>query len=537
MSTKRFAKVFAYVTLVLAAVMFFRLEKVSAYQYLPINVQYGQTEAREMLTLINQMRQGSDAWYWNESDTEKVVCSNLAPLQYDAGLEKVAMKRAEEIVVSFSHTRPSGESCFTAYDECGVFVTYAGENIAYGYSSKESVFNAWAEEYYGYSGQGHRRNMLGSKYNAVGIGHVFYNGYHYWVQEFGYVSSVSTSAANDSAGIANVKLSDSSTISYAGSYNYGRGYGIIEGQTDAAPMFDVEILFNGSIFDEYRSAAVVVSADEEYVSFKDGMLTGLKPGRGTITCSYNSHFFDYTITVIAAPTSTPRPTAAPTSTPRPTAAPTSTPRPTAAPTLTPRPTAAPTSTPRPTAAPTSTPRPTATPTSTPRPTVAPTSTPRPTAAPTSIPVPTSAAQPTGVPGEVPAELKAGCKFVYDNAFYRVMYNNVAEVELVSLRDTKVTTFTVPSTVSYRGYTYNVTKIKENAFKGNKTIKSVKLGEYIEEIGSKAFYGCKKLKTITIQSTYIGYIGNKAFSKISKSAKFKLPKSKATSYNKMIEKSK
>ena len=44
----------------------------------------------------------------------------------------------------------------------------------------------WREDDRGYSGQGHRRNMLNTKYKTVGFGHATLNGYHYWVQEFGY---------------------------------------------------------------------------------------------------------------------------------------------------------------------------------------------------------------------------------------------------------------------------------------------------------------------------------------------------------------
>ena len=71
--------------------------------------------------MINDMRTSStDAWYWNEDDTAKVVCSDLQELAYDYDLEKIAMKRAAEIALSYSHTRPNGESCFRIYGEEGI---------------------------------------------------------------------------------------------------------------------------------------------------------------------------------------------------------------------------------------------------------------------------------------------------------------------------------------------------------------------------------------------------------------------------------
>ena len=85
-----------------------------------------------------------------------------------------------------------------------------GENIAAGYMSAAKVFNGWKEENESYGGQGHRRNMLSSNFKAVGIGHVVYQGCHYWVQEFGdKVMDGTASAANDSTQIEDVDVSSS----------------------------------------------------------------------------------------------------------------------------------------------------------------------------------------------------------------------------------------------------------------------------------------------------------------------------------------
>ena len=146
---------------------------------------YSQDEARSMLEYINEFRKGSEAWYWSEDNSQKVKCKNLEDLIYDYELEKVAMLRAKEIAESFSHTRPNGESCFTAYKECGYdWVMRVGENIAAGQSSAYSVYMDWREDGSKYSGQGHRRNMLGKDYKAIGIGCYVVNGRKYWVQEF-----------------------------------------------------------------------------------------------------------------------------------------------------------------------------------------------------------------------------------------------------------------------------------------------------------------------------------------------------------------
>lgn len=166
---------------------------------LNISVKYGQTEARKMLDMINQFRTGKDAWYYtDDSKKNKEFCSGLNKLTYDYNLEKIAMQRAAEIALNFDHTRPNGKTCYTVTaNNC----TSSGENIAAGYNmytTAKDVFVGWQETNYGVSGQGHRRNMLGRNYTAIGIGHVYYNGSHYWVQEFGFSNSNSTKTiAND----------------------------------------------------------------------------------------------------------------------------------------------------------------------------------------------------------------------------------------------------------------------------------------------------------------------------------------------------
>ena len=165
-----------------------------------VTVTYGQSEARSMLAMINEFRASEDAWYWDTDNTTKIVCDNLQPLVYDYDLEAAAMQRAAEVALTFQHTRPDGTSCFTAFPT----ISAAGENIAAGYGSAQSAYVGWREDDLNYSGQGHRRNMLSSNFNAIGIGHVIYNGYHYWTQALGYRSSPTTAdpgAANSAKAV------------------------------------------------------------------------------------------------------------------------------------------------------------------------------------------------------------------------------------------------------------------------------------------------------------------------------------------------
>lgn len=80
---------------------------------------------------------------------------------------------------------------------------------------------------------------------------------------------------------------------------------------------------------------------------------------------------------------------------------------------------------------------------------------------------------------------------------------------------------IPNTVKVDGTTYTITAIGKNAFKGNKKITSVKLGNKIKTIGAGAFSGCKKLKSVTIGKN-VKTIGDKAFYKCTKLTKITIP---------------
>lgn len=99
-------------------------------------------------------------------------------LTLDSSLVEAASIRAKEISDSFSHTRPNGSSCFTVLSELGISYGTAGENIAAGYSSSQSVMEGWR------SSSGHYQNIISSKFKKIGIGVNIINNQYYWVQIF-----------------------------------------------------------------------------------------------------------------------------------------------------------------------------------------------------------------------------------------------------------------------------------------------------------------------------------------------------------------
>ena len=99
-------------------------------------------------------------------------------LTLDSSLVEAASIRAKELSNSFSHTRPNGSSCFTVLSELGISYGTAGENIAAGYSSSQSVMEGWR------SSSGHYQNIISSKFKKIGIGVNIINNQYYWVQIF-----------------------------------------------------------------------------------------------------------------------------------------------------------------------------------------------------------------------------------------------------------------------------------------------------------------------------------------------------------------
>jgi uncharacterized protein YkwD/glucan-binding YG repeat protein len=265
-----------------------------------VTVKYGQTEARSMLEMVNSFRAGSDAWYWNKDNTTKTVCSGLSALTYDYELEKIAMQRAAEIALSFSHTRTDGTSCFYAYKENEFVYIAAGENIAAGYTSASSVYNGWREDNDQYSGQGHRRNMLSSSYNVIGIGHVYYNGCHYWVQEFAYTNSPNSTptAANDSYTAVNLSLSAAKT------YDVSLSDTLTDitmkcGETREADSISASFYVTESFPTNARKAVVspMLSSDNAAVEISGNQIKALTAGEFAINASYLGQTVEFKVNV------------------------------------------------------------------------------------------------------------------------------------------------------------------------------------------------------------------------------------------------
>jgi len=89
-----------------------------------------------------------------------------------------ALKRAQEIVVHWSHDRPDGTAWHTVFAEFSVRRRSSGENLAKWQSTPVQAVNDWLDS------PGHRANIMRDDYTHIGVGVVRDNGRLYWVQLF-----------------------------------------------------------------------------------------------------------------------------------------------------------------------------------------------------------------------------------------------------------------------------------------------------------------------------------------------------------------
>jgi len=69
----------------------------------------------------------------------------------------------------------------------------------------------------------------------------------------------------------------------------------------------------------------------------------------------------------------------------------------------------------------------------------------------------------------------------------------------------------------------------------KSLETIVIGKNVKKIGEKAFYNCKMLKTVTINTTGItkDSIGKEAFKNVPKTVTVKCPKKKLEEYKNLL----
>ena len=105
----------------------------------------------------------------------------LAPFTASSELSNVARKKSEDMAKNnyFSHTSPTYGSPFDMMKSFGIKYNTAGENIAKGQATAQSVVTGWMNS------PGHRDNIMNPKFNKIGVGlYKSSNGTNLWTQMF-----------------------------------------------------------------------------------------------------------------------------------------------------------------------------------------------------------------------------------------------------------------------------------------------------------------------------------------------------------------
>lgn len=105
--------------------------------------------------------------------------AGCAALTVNTKLTAAAQAHSQDMAAhqNMSHTGSDGSSPDQRIQRAGYVATSYGENIAYGYSTPESVMAAWM------SSPGHKRNILDCSFKEIGVG--LAQPGDYWTQDFG----------------------------------------------------------------------------------------------------------------------------------------------------------------------------------------------------------------------------------------------------------------------------------------------------------------------------------------------------------------
>ena len=104
----------------------------------------------------------------------------IKPLVMNEALSRVAQAKSEDMRNAnyFSHQSPTYGSPFDMLKKFGIPYRTAGENIAKGQRTPDTVVDAWLRS------EGHRKNILNPNFKEMGVGYAVGNGSAYWTQIF-----------------------------------------------------------------------------------------------------------------------------------------------------------------------------------------------------------------------------------------------------------------------------------------------------------------------------------------------------------------
>lgn len=90
--------------------------------------------------------------------------NGVEPLELNSTLNSLALIRAKEASIKWSHERPNGTRYYSVFMDYNVaWASYVGENLGCRFSSARQIVDAWI------ASDSHRANLLDDKFNNIGM--------------------------------------------------------------------------------------------------------------------------------------------------------------------------------------------------------------------------------------------------------------------------------------------------------------------------------------------------------------------------------
>ncbi len=233
-------------------------------------------KANDVLKITNQLREDA----------------SIDDLVLDSSLCDYAMQRAAELALNFSHTRPNGSLTLTQYTDSGIKID--NENIAAGYTTAESVMEAWMSDE-------HSIPIMSSSYKSIGIGcYITDTGIICWVQVFSTAEAKEVSSYSGTASKQyTVEINpDVATITLK--INGLNDETSITVGEEVSPTKAIVTSYNASFITATINLSDITWTSSDTNIFTvdtNGTVTGKSEGTATLTASLGNYSKDYTIVV------------------------------------------------------------------------------------------------------------------------------------------------------------------------------------------------------------------------------------------------
>ena len=217
--------------------------------------------AFEMLDLVNAER----------------TARGIPALTMDPELLELAMTRAFETAVYWSHTRPDGTDCYSLSSRI-----YAENNAMKGFSKpgypEDATKKAMKQLM---DSQGHKENILSTRFHSIGIGVVVLDRNIYWVQDFD-VSSAASRAAQKADVKAKVNVKTLADPAY-----FSPEFRIGNANLQAGAQTGLSVISESSTL-PFENISVT-SSNPNVASVSGSTVTAHGSGTAVLTVCYNNY--------------------------------------------------------------------------------------------------------------------------------------------------------------------------------------------------------------------------------------------------------